>query len=753
MNKTLQRVCIFVAATLLFANCRKKEWDAYYGRPDNLQPPIYQQLESFGRFKSLLALIDKSGYKQTLGAAGYWTFFAPNDDAFQKFFKEKGIAGVDVLDSVTARAMVQYLLVYNAFKKDRLDDYQATANNAGWTPSAAFRRRTAYYTGFYNDIGLNNKSIVATANNRNSKGALDGNYISEDFNNKYLTYFTDDYFKANNLTAEDYRYFYPESEYKGFNVAQAAVLTQDIVAENGIIHEVDKVITPLQSIDEYIAAKPEYSSFRAILNRLYVNNMVQFIYNADATHRYQVLSGKGDSVFVKVYSNLLSYAPNNENFTKEEDNDGQKDCWTMFIPKNEAVDKYVKTVLCEYYPSLDQMPVDIIADFLNAHLFATAVWPTKFAVTRNKFSEPPRFDPYTDIFDRKVLSNGILYGTNKVEEPDVFSTVFSKAYLNPKYTMMTRLLNFTGLKLLVAKSNVPVNMLMIPDNVWAAAGYSYNVSKSQFEYTPAGGSATTNGVDDKLTRITKTCVFFDPFREMMEDLSGADIVRSGDAGTEGDYIKYNNNKIVTAGLQDAGLMANVDSVKTAVNGKVYFINQIPIYTDKPVGYHIKNLGTSTTSDYNYFWQYLSNSVAVYNSTTSDINGLTGFSTVFIPTNAAITQAVNDGLLPGTGTAPNKAPNFNPTDEPGKNLVRKFLQYHFLFGHTVVPDGISSGVFDSFYQNALGNNLKMTVVNSPDALSVIDNYNRAANVIVSKSNNLSSRCVIHLIDNYLKYNDN
>lgn len=753
MNKLLQRVCIFVAATLLFANCRKKEWDAYYGRPDNLQPPIYQQLESLGRFKSLLTLIDKSGYKETLNAAGYWTFFAPNDDAFQKFFKDKGIAGTEVIDSVTARAMVQYLLVYNSFTKDRLDDYQATANNAGWTPSAAFRRRTAYYTSFYNDLGLNNKPIVAVANNRNSKGALDGNYISTDFNNKYLTYFIDDYFKANNLSSEDYKYFYPESEYTGFNVAQANVITKDMVAENGVIHEVDKVITPLQSIDEYIAAKPEYSSFRAILNRLYVNNMVQFIYNATASHRYQVLSGKGDSVFVKVYSQLLSFAPNNENFTKEEDNDGQKDCWTLFIPKNEAVDSYVKNVLCEYYTSLDQMPVDIIADFLNAHLFATAVWPTKFAVTRNKFSEPARFDPYTDIFDRKVLSNGFLYGTNKVEEPDVFSTVFSKAYLNPKYTMMTRLLNFTGLKLLVAKSNVPANVLMIPDNVWTAAGYSYNVSKNQFEYTPAGGTATTNGVDDKLTRITKTCVFFDPFREMTDDLSGADIVRSGDAGTEGDYIKYNNNTIVTAGLQDAGLVAKVDSVKTAVNGKVYFLNQLPTFTEKPVGYHIKNLGSTAGSDFNYFWQYLSNSVAVFNSTTNDIIGLTGFSTVFIPTNAAVTQAVNDGLLPGTGTAPNKVPNFNPTDEGQKNQVRKFLQYHILFGHTVVPDGVSSGMFDSFYQNAFGTNLKMNVVNSPDELSVIDNYNRAANVIVSKSNNLSSRCVIHLIDNYLKYNDN
>src|SRR5690606_37338734 len=133
---------------------------------------------------------------------------------------------------------------------------------------------------------------------------------------------------------------------------------KDIAAENGTIHEIDKVITPLMSMDEYIRTRPEYSSFKALLNRLYTNNTVQFIYNADASHRYQVVSGKNDSVFVKVYSSLLAFAPNNENFLKEEDNDGQKDCWTMFIPKNEAVDSYIKNVLCRYYPSLDEMPIE-----------------------------------------------------------------------------------------------------------------------------------------------------------------------------------------------------------------------------------------------------------------------------------------------------------------------------------------------------------------------------------------------------------
>lgn len=749
------RLYLFVLTAVMFAQCRKKAFDEKYDRPDNLQPPIYQQLQSAGRFTSLVKLIDKSGYKPTLEAGGYWTMFAPNDEAFKLFFAERGIASANDIDSATARAMVQYILIYNAYKEDRLDDYQATANNTGWTPSIAFRRRTAYYTGFYTDTAAGNKAIVALATNRNNKGATNGNYATGDDNNKHITYFTSSYFNTFNLTAADYTYFYPKSEYTGFNVGEARVVTKDQVAENGVWHELDKVITPLSSIDEYVRNKAQYSSFRAILNRMYTNNTISFIYNATASQRYRVLTGKSDSVFVKIYSNLLAYSPNNENFMKEEDNDGQKDCWTMFIPTNTAVDNYVKNVLCEYYGSIEQLPLEVITDFLNAHMFPTVVWPSKFNVTKNTFSEPARFDPVADVVEKKILSNGIFYGTSKVEEADVFSTVYGKAYLNPKYTLMTRLLRSTGLNLLVSKSNISVNMLLVPDAVFAAAGYSYNSTKDQYEYksTPTATS-TTNGVYDKLVRIVKTCVFFPPYKDATDNLSGSGIAKSGDAGNEGDYIKYNSNKIETGGLLDAGITANVDSAKTATNGKVYFINQLPIYSEKGVGTHIKKLGESTTSAYNYFWQYLNNS-SYYNTTTTEIVGLTGFSTIFIPTNTAITQAVNDGLLPGTGTAPSKVPNFNPSDENGKDQVRKFIQYHILYGHTVVPDGKTESPmnYDSFLKNALGTSLRFTVTTTPGALSIKDNYGRVANVIVAQSNNLSNRSVIHLLDNYLKYNEN
>ncbi len=64
MNKIIQRSLPLLMLIALFTNCRKKAFDEYYGRPENLESPIYQQLEARGNFKSLLAAIDKAGYKK-----------------------------------------------------------------------------------------------------------------------------------------------------------------------------------------------------------------------------------------------------------------------------------------------------------------------------------------------------------------------------------------------------------------------------------------------------------------------------------------------------------------------------------------------------------------------------------------------------------------------------------------------------------------------------------------------------------------
>lgn len=125
----------------------------------------------------------------------------------------------------------------------------------------------------------------------------------------------------------------------------------------------------------------------------------------------------------------------------------------------------------------------MIADFLNAHMWQSTVWPTKFSSTTNYLGEEARFNPQADVVDRKILSNAMFYGTNKVQEANVFSSVYAKVYLDPKYSIMTRLLD-AQLKFIITSPNQQYTLFMMSDAAIRTAGYDYipAINKQSFRH-------------------------------------------------------------------------------------------------------------------------------------------------------------------------------------------------------------------------------------------------------------------------------
>lgn len=747
MSRTFKRLTGFLAALIILSSC-KKDFNGYYDRPENLEPPIYQVLESKGNFKHILAAIDKAGYKSILGAAGYWTFFAPHDSAFQAYLASKSLNSVDQLDSATCRQIVTYSLVYNAFRRERIDDYQS---GTGWVPASAFKRRTAYYTFVYNGTDTGGNPIKVIAANRNGT-----TYADADNNNKYIPYFEQQYMSARNLSSADYNYFYPNTTYTGFNVVDAIVTEQDIAAENGVIHVVNRVITALPSIDQYLEGKPEYSLFKSLFDKF----LVQYVLNAGVTRRYQITTGSADNVYTKFYAapfGTLAYAPNNENYLLS-GNDAQTDGYTIFVPTNTALQTYINNVLLENYPAgstLQSVPVSVVYDFVNAHMWQKSVWPSKFTTTTSFLGEEARFNPATDIVDKKILSNGIFYGTSKVQEANVFTSVYGRAYLDPKYSMMTKLLNYE-LKSVVSDIGRDFTMFMISDAMFNAAGFTHDASVSndiyeQYRFTPPAGStlpASTGATTrNRLLRILNLHIV--PKRVLNNLNTETAALTIG-----GEYIGIKNNTIFGSGNVDANQVVNVTSSKTSKNGRVYYIDKILNFSENFVGAHIEKLGTTPStaaSQYNYFWEFLKTST-IWNNTTKEITGVANgtFFTLFIPNNAAIMQAVKDGMLPGNTTT--GVPNFNQATQTNvqREQVVRFIYHHFLDKRTVAADGEESGSFATLLKTNLGDPTNVFVNNQPGSLVLTDMSNRTSTVISPVSYYVGNRIMIHLINNYLKY---
>ncbi len=735
MKRSIHGLLCFLSVTFFFSACQKKDWDEYYGRPADLAPPIYQQLQAKGNFTNLLAVIEKAGYKDILGKAGAWTFFAPNDEAFKVYFQEKGISGVDGIDLETARKISTYGLVYNPYRKDQLSSSQTSA---GLVPDVSFRRQTAYYDFVYSENG---KKVF-------SNGLNSSQYIATVDNNKYIPYFVTKFVDNNGLTEADYKAFYPSNTYTGFNVADATVVTADIPAENGIIHEVDKVLLPLPNVDQYLGSKPDkYSKFKALLDK-----KVLYVSNAVLTNRYKILTGSTDSVYVKSYDPNLAFSPVNENYLAVS-TDGQTQEWSIAVPTDDVLDAYTSKIL-KYYGTFDVAPPSVLINFLNSHMWRNVVWPSNITTEVNSQQEIVTFSS-ADVVENKQLSNANFYGINKVQEANVFRTIFAGAYLNPSYALMTRAIAGSDMQFNVLTPGLRQTMLLTSDATLRAAGYDYYNDVNSWGYTATGASTDfTTAALGRVNRLVQNMVVTTPFDEF-NSLSGTAIAEA----FNGEYIKKIADKVYASGnVEDNTSVTLNGPYEDYYNGRAYFTTGVLKFaTDNfNLGTALARLATSTDlnvkNKYSLFYDYLRNS-SLWTASGNLISGVDigAFYTLLVPTNAAILQAVAEGRLPANILSSAQTP-------AQRQAVANFIQYSIINKSTIAVDGKKAGKYATLLKDSKGDSRLLTVrygagTNpNPASMEILDDTTtpNIARPDVTYSNNLSNRALIHSIDKVLKF---
>lgn len=701
-----KKYCILIITlSIIFVRCTNDK-DTYYDEPDWLAPPIYEVLEEKGRFSDYLACVDRTLYASTLKEGGLNTVFAPNNEAFSLYLREKGYASVKDIPQEEVEIMVAYSLVYSRYKFENLGDYfTGDVLNGNYAKGLSLKRMTNYYPLVYRDPEFDNKWVVDSY----AEGATNA------FNYKYLPVFMQSHFSYSGLRETDYTTFFPETPFVGANLCGGQILEADMKARNGIIHEVSVVNYPLENMDKYLS-DPQYQEFKGLLDMKTLSGEYAYKgYQEEPTLAEDLKLIKPqlqiDKVYQKYYNlDYLAINPALEiHYTQDGLVDTERNGNTIFVPSNEVLKEYVKSRLLKYYQSLEELPIEAVATLLNAHMVNEMIWPSQFKTSKvstgefvNGLGSTGAGYDEMNVLDKKLTSNGFIYTIDRVIKSKLLETLYSEIYLNPKHSLLnTAFVNFYGSSLrnelmkseLTGWPNDRYTLLLMSDSLLIADGYAYDEINKAF----SNSDVLSTTADIRLRRLMQLHILSgykngEVDSEVHSFSSGGLTQYDSWAFRQtysGDVIRYKNNKVQACGNIDEGTFVTVSPVESFANGTVYRMDRMLQYSQRekqpsaPIGwtnntlwYYLNKAGMENpqvTDFVNYVRACLKD------ESTDELSGISEDNryTVLMVNNTAMTNARTQGYLPALSVIAENALE--------KERAAAFLRSHFLQSRAFVDD--------------------------------------------------------------------
>jgi uncharacterized surface protein with fasciclin (FAS1) repeats len=706
-------LCVLCVFPLIQCN---EEVENYYERPDWLEKPIYEVLAQDGNFSQYLQCVDKTEYAQVLKGAGLYTVFAPNDEAFSAYLKEKTCSSVNDLPEEELKNLVAYSIVYSQWSSEHLGDY---LSEELYVPGA-FKRKTNCYVLPYPDSEFEGNWVFNQTITNGGYSYYSSNYqIRPAMNNyKYLPVFSSAYFNSfpEALNATDYNTFYPDVAFTGKNVQAGTIVRENITAENGIIHEVSTVSEPIKNMDE-ILRDPGCSGFKSLLDFKDINGKTVFKHYTEVSatnlEMFQKMCPNENinKVYVKTY-NSLAFSPLLENIYSEAIGGyaSEQTGNTLFVPQNDVLHEFIQNKLLKYYGSTDQLPQEVVSTLINTHMATGLVWPALYKTGMTSTGEYVNGEGAAGkafeedgITDKKMAGNGFVYQTDHVIKSKYFETVYSEIFLNPEHTWLNRAyVNYynSGLREDLMKSVLSgypserYTLLNFSDELLKADGFTYSSVSNSFSNSEMPESASA---DDRFKRLIRMHIF-PGLKNNEVDSEISDFTTSPVSNYEGwgflvnaygDLVRYKNNQLQAAGNIEDGTYVTLAQLEEPFNnGLIYNVDQLLQYSPR----------TSTAADDRWkeltLWQYLARAkrehptvslfvdyveTCLKNADTDDLDGIKAenFYTVLMVNNSAMNQAISRGYIDPLTT-------ITGGDLDARAKATQFLNAHFLQG-TVLPD--------------------------------------------------------------------
>jgi uncharacterized surface protein with fasciclin (FAS1) repeats len=560
----------------------------------------------------------------------------------------------------------------------------------------------------------------------------------------------------------DYLFMFPgstwEKDYpseldgKGLNWHSAAVIPNpenpkelEVRTSTGFIYFLDRVVEPIPSMEKYLQEQDKFSVFYDMMQRF-----ARFT-PAGEDNDQRALTRKS-------YVGIFDLADEDAGATTTAV--PPLNMWSAFIPNNTVFNEYLNNTVLKNYPSLDSVPIVTLEYIVQTQLASNLVVLSKMRKGYvNSYGEPTDYTP-SDIASGFMCSNGVIYESKRVMEPNVFTTVPGELFINKDYSTLLEILGAANVLNSLANPAVNVTLFASTNQALYDYGIRYeeNLKIIQVRATDQRWYKMPDAdliafAQEQAVRLPLDAATLAGGEQYFETLSQSFIKVANNEVFGAENLTYNTPAKVLEVVPNArnGYLVKVDrpiAGRFVMGQKL--IASIPATGANPLWFN---------PDFSEFAELLVKANVLdprtrsttYKEAIPNLKFLSvdKYWTAFIPSNAAIEQARAEGILP--------AKNKYPTTAAGKDSMINFLNYHFVRGSAVFDDGKRSGDFKTYrtYKETIDGivttlSSTVNIVNTPNNLIVKDNSGKVIQLNHNDANVLVRFGVIHKINSVLKY---
>jgi len=691
---------------LLFAGCEDINDRDKFQPPEWLEGKLYTAITSQDYLSLFSECIRTVGFDTILDVSGSWTVFAPTNGAVERYLADHQYSTVGDIPRSDLNSLVRMHIVQNPWTLEQLK----TNGIDGWRDEGDPDWH-AYAFKFQTILKRPDQEYWIRSTGGRERIVSDS-VIAERYkivhteSRKYAPLFYDEYMGINGVTPEDYRYYFDRAYEPGYAYyAGGKILKSDLFAENGFIHVIDRVISPMLNAEEILRTEAPGESYKSFLKLIYWY-YPEFKMNDDATFSQASVRYRGitDTIWNLSFTGLRNTNEDDLLFDIQDER-----TWIapgnvtdevtrlrhsgLVAPTDEPFNAFMDEILTAasgypHWTDYTTLPRDIV-DIIVAQNFSNrAIYPSsdeyrRFFIDQGRFRQNEG-----DIIRQEFGSNCTFIGIDSYAPDRAFTSVTGPVFCRPKYSYFRLALQYSGLLDAIATYEGDLCFFPIPDDGlrsdsslllnWIDMSSNqyvfqeYNVFSHSIVYVSPGtlGNRLLNHIGTSLPDGSAN-------KEFIRTLNGS-------------YIVWNNSDNTVRGTRPSTVR---------YNGLIETINH-PELMSFPVGNNVNysvrywfNSGNvsmqSILSGYPEFYSLL-NRAGMLNSLLYGNDYLT----VFVPTDEAL--------------------NTYQADTLSNDQLRDFLGYHILEDVLIFTDNkYPSGN----YQTIGGNSL--AIQTDPDVIRILD----------------------------------